>query len=87
MNTNDPQPEETNLEELANMPLSELVEPEWLELPEIELQDLELPYDYLQDLMDRGVITEDMSTIDIDDRLLESPEIPLARSDDQDFGR
>ncbi len=72
MNT-EPQPEETNLEELANTPLSELVEPEWLEMPEIEPQDLELPYDYIQDLIDRGIITEDMSIIDIDGRLLESP--------------
>lgn len=86
----DMQPEETSLEELANMPLSELVEP----------QDLELPYDYIEELMQSGVIEEDRSTIDIDSTLLDGPrpehspfeqpftesEIPL-RDDDFDFGR
>ena len=86
----DMQPEETSLEELANMPLSELVEP----------QDLELPYDYIEDLMQRGVIEEDRSTIDIDSRFLDGPEpehsafeqpsigpeTPLT-DDDFDFGR
>ncbi len=45
---NDPGQEFTDIEELATIPLSELVEP----------QDLELPQDYLQDLTERGIITE-----------------------------
>ncbi len=85
---NEASSEETNLEELANIPLSELVEPEWLDMPEIEQQDLELPYDYLQDLMDRGVIIEDLSDIDIDSRFLEGPEQEAQNRDNgPDFGR
>ena len=94
---NEPTPEFTPLEELADIPLSDLVEPQWLDLPEIQPQDLELPEDYLQDLMQRGVISEDMPTIDIDSRLLEGPEPeqpPVAERDepptqerDFDFGR
>ncbi len=94
MNNESP-PEETSLEELTNTPLSDLVEPEWLDMPEIEQQDLELPYDYIQDLVDRGVIAEDMSIIDVDSRLLEGPEreqTPMQqdtwiRNDEPDFGR
>ncbi len=52
-------PEETSLEELANIPLSELVEPQDLTMPQIEAQDLELPYEYIEDLTQRGVIGED----------------------------
>lgn len=80
--------EETNLEDLANTPLSELVELEWLEMPEIEQQDLELPYEYIRDLADRGVITEDMPTIEIDSRFLEGTEREIQhRNDEPDFGR
>jgi hypothetical protein len=64
----------TDIEELATIPLSELVEPQDLELTEIEPQDLELPLEYIQDLIQRGVITEEMPTIDLDPNLLESPE-------------
>ncbi len=71
---NESSQEFTDIEELAAIPLSELVEPQWLHLPQIEPQDGELPLDYLQDLMQRGVITEEMPTIDIDTRLLEGPE-------------
>jgi len=80
--------EETNLEDLANTLLSELVQPEWLEMPEIEQQDLELPYEYIRDLVDRGIITEDMSTIDIDSRFLEGTEREIQnKNDEPDFGR
>lgn len=92
--------QETSLEELANIPLSELVEPQDLDLPQIESQDLELPYDYIEDLMQRGVIGEDLSSIDIDSKLLEGPEPELSpfeqaatepeapiRDNDLDFGR
>ena len=72
---NELEPEFTDIEELATIPLSELVEPQNLDLPQIETQDLELPQDYLQDLTDRGVITEGLTTIDIDSRLLEGPEL------------
>ena len=72
---NEPGQEFTDIEALAEMPLSELVEPQNLDLPQIEPQDLELPLDYLQDLTDRGVITEGLPTIDIDSRLLEGPEL------------
>ncbi len=65
----------TDLEELAEIPLSALVEPQDLALPQIEAQDLELPQDYLQDLMERGIITQEMPTIDIDPKLLEGPEL------------
>lgn len=44
-------------------------------MPPIEAQDLELPEDYLQDLTDRGVITEGLPIIDIDSSLLEGPEL------------
>ncbi|HYU75262.1 MAG TPA: hypothetical protein VEL31_21550 [Ktedonobacteraceae bacterium] len=67
---NEPGQEFTEIEELAEIPLSELVEPQDLVLPQIEAQDLELPQDYLQDLTDRGVITEGLPIIDIDSRLL-----------------
>ncbi|GAC1357882.1 MAG: hypothetical protein PVS3B3_36220 [Ktedonobacteraceae bacterium] len=86
--------EETSLEELANISLSELVEPQNLDMPQIEAQDLDLPYDYIEDLMQRGVIGEDRSTIAIDSRLLEGlepelspiePETPM-RDNDLDFG-
>jgi len=93
-------PEETNLEELANIPLSELVEPQDLDMPQIEPQDLELPYEYIEDLMQRGVIDEDRSIIDNDTKFLDGPEleqspfeqattepeVPL-RDDTIDFGR
>ncbi len=93
-------PEETSLEELASIPLSELVEPQDLDMPPIEPQDLELPYEYIEDLMQRGVIEEDRSIIDIDSKFLDGPErepspfeqattepeIPL-RDDTIDFGR
>ncbi len=72
---NEPGQEFTEIEELAEIPLSELVEPQDLVLPQIEAQDLELPQDYLQDLTDRGVITEGLPIIDIDSRLLEGPEL------------
>ncbi|MBA2395803.1 MAG: hypothetical protein H0V70_24005 [Ktedonobacteraceae bacterium] len=69
-------PEFTDIEELAEIPLSELVEPQDLELPAIEPQDLEVPQDYVQDLMERGVLTEEMMpTIDIDSTLLEGAEL------------
>lgn len=85
----------TDIEQLGNIPLSELVEPQWLDLPEIIPQDLEIPTAYLQDLMERGVIGEDNSVIDIDTKLLEGPalEPPFgAREEalqerDIDFGR
>jgi len=67
-------PEETSLEELANIPLSELVEPQDLDMPTIEPQDLELPYEYIEDLMQRGVIDEDRSIIDNDTKFLDGPE-------------
>lgn len=67
-------PEETNLEELANIPLSELIEPQDLDMPQIEPQDLELPYEYIEDLMQRGVIDEDRSTVDNDSKFLDGPE-------------
>ena len=70
----EPVEEFTTIEELANIPLSDLIEPQWLDMPEIQQQDLELPYDYLQDLSQRGVIGEDTISIDIDARLLEGPE-------------
>ncbi len=97
---NEIRPEETSLEELANIPLSELVEMQDLDMPQIEAQDLELPYDYIEDLTQRGVIGEDRSPIDIDSRLLEGPEpdrspfeqTPMEpeapmRDNDPDFGR
>jgi hypothetical protein len=86
---NEPTPEFTPIEELTDISLSDLVEPQWLDLPEIQPQDLELPYDYLQDLMQRGVIGEDMPTIDLDSRLLEGPEPeqPPTQEHDSDFGR
>jgi len=92
---NKPGQEFTPLEELTDIPLSDLVEPQWLDLPEIEPQDLELPNDYLQDLMQRGVIGEDIPTIDIDTRLLgpEPKYMPLTEKGepiqdrDVDFGR
>jgi hypothetical protein len=74
----EPGQEFTDIEELAEIPLSELVEPQDLDLPPIEAQDLDLPLDYLQDLTDRGVITEGLPTIDIDSRLLEGPELELS---------
>lgn len=93
-------PEETDLEELANIPLSEIIESQDLDMPQIEPQDLELPYDYIEDLMQRGVIGEDKSTADIDSRFLDCPEPerspfeqtptelePPLRNDDFDFGR
>jgi len=93
-------PEETSLEKLANIPLSELVEPQDLGMPPIEPQDLELPYEYIEDLMQRGVIDEDRSIIDNDTKFLggperepspfeqttTEPEVPL-RDDTIDFGR
>ena len=93
-------PEETSLEELANIPLSELVELQDLDMPPIEPQDLELPYEYIEDLMQRGVIDEDRSIIDNDTKFLDGPEreaspfeqattepeVPLI-DDTLDFGR
>jgi len=86
---NEPLQEFTDAETLANIPLSELVEPQWLDLPQIKPQDLELPYDYIQDLMQRGIVSEDMPTIDIDPRLLEGPEPEQSpfQERDIDFGR
>jgi hypothetical protein len=86
---NEPLQEFTDLETLADIPLSELVEPQWLDLPQIQPQDLELPYDYIQDLMQRGVVSEDMPEIDIDTRLLDGPEQeqPFFQEQDDDFGR
>jgi hypothetical protein len=73
--SNEPGQDFTEIEELAEIPLSELVELQDLAWPQIEVQDLELPQDYLQDLTDRGVITEGLPVIDIDSRLLEGPEL------------
>jgi hypothetical protein len=93
---NEPTQDFTPIEELIDIPLSDLVEPQCLELPEIEPQDFELPTDYLQDLIQRGVIGEDTLTIDIDPSLLEGPEpehLPFVQRDEptqgqeEDFGR
>ncbi|GCE19546.1 hypothetical protein [Dictyobacter kobayashii] len=97
---NDSSIEITNLEELANMPLSEIVEPQDLNLPSIHSQDLALPYDYIDELIQRGLIGEGQwpLDIDIDSKLLEGPTIsPFeqgksepetpAREQDSDFGR
>ena len=95
---NGPGQEFTPIEELTDIPLSDLVESQWLDLPEMEPQDLELPIDYIQDLLQRGVIGEDIPTIDIDPRLLERPELehmlPFAEGEEEplqdrgiDFGR
>jgi hypothetical protein len=90
------EPDFTPIEELMDIPLADLIELQWLDLPEIEPQDLDLPRDYLQDLMERGVIGEDVSTPDLDTGLLESPEpeqLPMVEKDeptqehDVDFGR
>ena len=66
--------EATSLEELADIPLSELIEPQDLDMPMINPQDVVLPYDYIEDLTQRGVIGEDRITIDNDSRFIDGPE-------------
>ena len=94
------EPAFTDLEELAKIPLSDLVEPEWEQLPPLEPEDGILPLEYLQELLERGVITQETLPFEREENLPEGPEREqsplnmdaieqegLSQENESDFGR